>query len=146
MLLSQGTAAGGYSFYVKDGKLRYVHNYVGRQLLEVESEGAIPAGKHELRFEFEPTGPPDPAQGKGAPGRLQLYVDGNLVGNSDASVTTPFMFNPGSRPAEPTRARPSPPTTKARSLHRDAPQRHPRRQRRVDPDHEAELRVHLARQ
>ena len=33
VLLSQGTAAGGYSFYVKDGKLHYVHNYVGRQLL-----------------------------------------------------------------------------------------------------------------
>ena len=33
--------------------------------------------------------------GKGAPGRLQLYVDGNLVGNADAPVTTPFVFNPG---------------------------------------------------
>jgi arylsulfatase len=95
VLLSQGTAAGGYSFYVKDGKLRYVHNYVGRQLLEVESDDVVPAGKHELRFEFEPTGPPDLAQGKGAPGRMQLYIDGALVGNAEAPITTPFMFNPG---------------------------------------------------
>jgi arylsulfatase A-like enzyme len=95
VLISQGTAAGGYSFFLKDGKLRYVHNYVGRQLLEVESEAAVPSGKHELRFEFEPTGPPDMPNGKGAPGRLQLYVDGTLAGDADAALTTPFAFNPG---------------------------------------------------
>ena len=95
VLLSQGTAAGGYSFYIQGGKLRYVHNYVGRQLLSVESDEAVPTGKHQLRFEFEPTGQPDPAQGRGAPGRLQLYIDGTLVGNADAPFTTPFMFNPG---------------------------------------------------
>ena len=32
--------------------------------------------------------------GKGAPGRLQLYVDGTLVGDADAAVTTPFMLQP----------------------------------------------------
>ena len=95
VLLSQGTAAGGYSFYVKDGKLRYVHNYVGRQLLEVESDEVVPAGAHQLRFEFEPTGDPDLQRGRGAPGRLQLYIDSHLVGNAQADVTTPFMFNPG---------------------------------------------------
>jgi hypothetical protein len=95
VLLSQGTAAGGYSFYVKDGRLRYVHNYVGRRLLSVESDQAVPTGKHQLRFEFEPTGPPDMQHGKGAPGRMQLYIDGKLVGNADADLTTPFMFNPG---------------------------------------------------
>jgi arylsulfatase len=48
-----------------------------------------------LRFEFEPTGKPDLPNGKGAPGRLQLYVDGQLVGDAEAPVTTPFAFNPG---------------------------------------------------
>ena len=33
--------------------------------------------------------------GKGAPGRLQLYVDGALTGNAEAPVTTPFVLNPG---------------------------------------------------
>jgi arylsulfatase A-like enzyme len=95
VLLSQGTAAGGYTFFIQDGKLRYVHNYVGRSLHSVESDDPVPAGKHKLRFEFEPTGKPDMPNGKGAPGRLQLYVDGNLVGNADTPLTTPFMFNPG---------------------------------------------------
>jgi arylsulfatase len=92
VLLSQGTAAGGYSFYVKEGKLRYVHNYVGRAVYAVESEDILKQGKHTVRFEFEPTGPPDMAAGKGAPGRLQLYVDGTLT---EAPVTTPFVLNPG---------------------------------------------------
>ncbi len=95
VLLCQGTAAGGYSLYVKDGKLHYVHNYVGRGLYGVHSESDLPAGKHELRFEFEPTGPPDLPAGKGAPGNCQLYVDGKLVGAAEVPVTIPFAINPG---------------------------------------------------
>ena len=34
-------------------------------------------------------------RGRGAPGRLQLYVDGTLAGNAEAPVTTPFVLNPG---------------------------------------------------
>jgi len=95
VLLCQGTAAGGYSFYIKDGKLRYAHNYVGRAVYQVESKEAVQVGQHELRFEFEPTGQPDMHHGRGAPGRLQLYVDRTLVGNAEAPVTTPFVLNPG---------------------------------------------------
>ena len=147
VLLSQGTAAGGYSFYVKDGKLRYVHNYVGRQLLEVESANIVPTGKHELRFEFEPTGPPDPAQGKGAPGRMQLYVDGALVGNAEAAITTPFMFNPGAltcganpgSPVTPDYEGPFAFTGTLHSVTLDV-------SGDLIQDPEAELRFHLARQ
>jgi arylsulfatase A-like enzyme len=95
VLLCQGCAAGGYSLNLKGGKLRYVHNWVGRALYEVTAEADVPAGEHELRFEFEPTGKPDLPHGKGAPGRLQLYVDGALVANAEAPTTTPFVLNPG---------------------------------------------------
>ena len=95
VLFCQGTAAGGYSLYVKDGRLHYVHNYVARQRFSVSSPDPLPAGRHELRFEFEPTGQPDMPHGKGVPARLQLYVDGALVASADAPYTTPFMFNPG---------------------------------------------------
>ena len=95
VLLCQGTAAGGYSLYMKDQRLHYVHNYVGRSLFEVSSPDPVPPGEHKLRFEFEPTGKPDLPNGKGAPGHLQLYVDGNLVATADAAVTTPFVLNPG---------------------------------------------------
>jgi arylsulfatase A-like enzyme len=95
VLLSQGSAAGGYSLYMKDGALHYVHNYVSRSLHRVSSPEPVPAGAHELRFEFEPTGEPDLPAGKGAPGLLQLYIDRALVAEAEAPVTIPFAINPG---------------------------------------------------
>jgi hypothetical protein len=61
----------------------------------VESDIVLAPGQHTLRFEFEPTGHPDMEHGKGAPGKLQLYVDGTLTGNAEAPVTNPFVLNPG---------------------------------------------------
>jgi arylsulfatase A-like enzyme len=95
VLLCQGTAAGGYTLFIKDDRLHYVHNYVGRSLHRVSTPEALPTGEHELRFEFEPTGKPDMPHGRGAPGRLQLYLDGTLVADAEAPVTTPFALNPG---------------------------------------------------
>ena len=95
VLLAQGTSAGGFTFYVKDHRLHYTHNWVARELLDIESDAEVGAGRHALRFEFEPTGQPDLAQGHGVPGRLQLYIDGKLAGDREVPYTTPFMFNPG---------------------------------------------------
>jgi arylsulfatase len=92
ILIAQGGAAGGYAFYVKDGNLHYELNYVARDYFSVSSAEAVPEGRHRLRFEFEPTGEPDMATGKGAPGRFQLYVDGSLVGNADVPHTTPITY------------------------------------------------------
>ena len=95
VLLCQGSVAAGFSFFMKDGKLVYVHNYVDREFFKVESAAAVAPGRHELRFEFEPTGELNLLEGKGAPGRLQLYVDKELVGDADAPYTTPMVLNPG---------------------------------------------------
>jgi arylsulfatase A-like enzyme len=95
VLLSQGANTSGFSLYLKDGRLHYAHNYVGRAVYTASSREPVPEGRHALRFEFEPTDKPDIAQGRGAPGRGQLYVDGELVGETDMPVTTPIMFNPG---------------------------------------------------
>jgi arylsulfatase A-like enzyme len=91
-LVSFGGTDGGYCLYVKDGKLCYVHNYVAREYLQVQSTEAVPTGRHELRYEFEVTGPPDIATGKGTPGRAQVYIDGKLVGQTDFPVTTPLSL------------------------------------------------------
>ncbi|MEJ2600137.1 MAG: hypothetical protein P8Z00_17520, partial [Anaerolineales bacterium] len=91
-VVSFGGTDGGYSFYVKDGKLQYVQNYVARDYLHVASTEMVPSGRHALRFEFEATGKPDIANGKGSPGRGQLYIDGRLVGQADFSHTTPLSL------------------------------------------------------
>jgi arylsulfatase len=95
VLLCQGSAVGGFTFYVKDSRLHYSHNYVRRATYTVASPDPVPAGRHKLRFEFEPTGAPDIPNGKGAPGRAQLYIDDTLVAETDMPVTTPMVFNPG---------------------------------------------------
>ena len=38
------------------------------------------------------TGKPDPAKGKGSPGRAKLFIDGKLVGQAEIPVTTPLSF------------------------------------------------------
>ena len=92
MLLAQGGVAGGYVFYVQDNKLHYIHNYLGLEEFTVTSSVDIPEGECILRYEFEPTGPPDIRNGRGAPGRGQLYINGELVGNTEFPTTVPITF------------------------------------------------------
>jgi arylsulfatase A-like enzyme len=94
-LLSAGDVQGGFAFYVQNGKLHYVYNYVGSRFAHVESNVPVPGGRHKLRFEFEVTGKPDVAKGKGAPGRGQLYIDGKLVGQIDIPLTMPLSLGLG---------------------------------------------------
>ncbi len=95
VLLCQGSGVGGWTMYLLDGVLHYAHNYVRRSVYRVSSGQPVPEGRHELRFEFEPTGKPDFAAGTGAPGRAQLYIDGQLAGQAEFPVTTPIALNPG---------------------------------------------------
>jgi arylsulfatase len=92
VLLSQGGIDGGFTFYVQDGKLQYLYNYVARKFFHVESRKEIPEGEHQLRFEFEVTGKPDILKGKGTPGLGQLYIDGELVGQVEMDVTMPLAL------------------------------------------------------
>ena len=92
ILLAQGGVAGGYVLYVKDGRLHYIHNYLGLEEMRVSSNVDVPAGPSSLRYEFEPSGPPDPRNGRGAPGRGQLYINGELVGNAEFATTVPILF------------------------------------------------------
>jgi hypothetical protein len=92
VLVAQGGDAGGFTFHFKDGRPRFVYNFMGRDEYVVEGTDPVAPGRHELRYEFEPTGDPDILNGKGSPGRGQLYVDGDLVGNAEYPVTAPLIF------------------------------------------------------
>jgi arylsulfatase len=92
VLLAHGNRHGGYAFFVKDGRLNHVHNYCGIEQFRVASPNPVPEGRTTLRYEFEPTGEPDLAHGKGTPGRSQLYIDGELVASTDVPYTVPNLF------------------------------------------------------
>ncbi len=92
VLLAHGSRHGGYSFFVKDGHLHHVHNFVGKDWFRVSSPEPLPTGEVSLRFEFEPTGDPDIPLGRGTPGRGQLYVDGTLVASEELPYTVLNLF------------------------------------------------------
>jgi arylsulfatase len=90
VLIAQGGSSGGYALYVKDHKLHYAYNYLGVRRFQLSSTVPVPEGKHEFRFEFEPTDRPDVAHGKGSPGKAQLYIDEKLAGETMLPVTIPL--------------------------------------------------------
>lgn len=96
VLVCHGGIVGGYTLFVKDGKLHYVHNYVGAEEFHVESNQQIPEGRLKLSYEFEPTGKPDLAKGKGTPGKAQLYINEKLVGEIAVPYTVPLALGIGS--------------------------------------------------
>ena len=92
VLIAQGGRTGGFTFFVKDGKLRFLYNFLGRDKFWLASNVDVPDGEIQLRYEFEPTGKPDFTVGKGAPGRGQLYIAGKLVASIDMPHTVPILF------------------------------------------------------
>jgi len=95
VLLSMGGNDGGISFYVQGGGLCFVHNYVAKDIYHIKSDTPVPPGRHFLSMEFQPTGQPDAANGKGTPGRITLRVDGDEIGHGDLPVTTPTRLAQG---------------------------------------------------
>lgn len=92
VILSQGSQF-GFSFFIKNKRLVYAYNYVGIAEYRIVSNVDVPTGKSKLRFEFEVTGKPDVAQGKGAPGVGRLLMDGKVVGEGQIPVTVPLGFS-----------------------------------------------------
>jgi arylsulfatase len=96
VLICHGGNVGGYTLFVEGKKLHYVHNYVGAEEFHVVSSADVPEGKVELRYEFEPTGKPDLAKGKGSPGKAQLYINKTLAGEMSLPYTVPLALGIGS--------------------------------------------------
>lgn len=92
ILLAQGGRGGGYTFFVKNKKLHFIYNYLARDIFRIASSEDVPEGEVSLRYEFEPTGKPDIAGGKGVPGNGQLYINEKLVGAIAIPHTVPLMF------------------------------------------------------
>jgi hypothetical protein len=88
VIIAQGGNVGGWSLYVKDGKLRYCYNLLGITYSYVESREALPAGEHQVRMEFAYEG-----GGPGKGGAVSLFVDGREVGSGRVPLTAPLVFS-----------------------------------------------------
>jgi len=76
VILANGGRLGGYSLYVKNGKLVYEQNIFGKHHSLVKASDTLPAGEVEVAFAFTPDSP-KPFSG----GRLELFVNGQPAGS-----------------------------------------------------------------
>jgi arylsulfatase len=87
VIVAQGGAQGGWSFYVHEGALRYHYNLLGVKRATVTATTPVPAGTHQARMEFNYDGG---GLGKGA--AVVLFVDGEKVGEGRVERTHLFAF------------------------------------------------------
>jgi arylsulfatase len=88
VIIAQGGSVGGWSFYVKEGRLKYCYNFFGIQTFMTEATSPIPAGKHQARMEFKYDG-----GGLAKGGTVTLFVDGKKVGEGRVEATEPMAFS-----------------------------------------------------
>jgi arylsulfatase len=88
VIIAQGGAFGGWSFYTLNGRLKFCYNLFGLQRFKTEAGAPLPAGKHQVRMEFAYAG-----GGLAKGGGVTLYVDGQKVGEGQLPATQPMMFS-----------------------------------------------------
>jgi arylsulfatase len=84
VLLAHGSWFSGYSLYVKNGRLVYVHNCMGLAEYRVESASPVSGGRHTLALRFARTG--------SHCGRATLLIDGKIVGEGEIPRTVPHVI------------------------------------------------------
>jgi arylsulfatase len=85
VLLALGSALGGWSLHLLDGRLRYVHNLYGKERHLIEADDLVGSGPHTLGFAF------DKDDGPGGTGTL--LADGRVLAEGPIAVFTPSGFN-----------------------------------------------------
>lgn len=77
VIVAEGGHNGGFSWYVKDNRLIYENNFLGKSHDLITSSEPLPHGKVELAYEFVRS---DAQPGHGGTGRL--YLNGRVVGEA----------------------------------------------------------------
>jgi arylsulfatase A-like enzyme len=84
VLLALGSALGGWSLHILDGRPRYVHNLYGKERHVVSSGSVLTPGAHRLEYEF--------TKDDGLGGTGVLRCDGKEVGRGPIPRFTPAGF------------------------------------------------------
>jgi arylsulfatase len=80
VIVSQGSRFGGYSLFVRDGRLAFVYNFLGIAPEQNLSAPAPKAGKHVVGVDFKKK---SLSKNNEVLGRMTLYVDDKAVSNAD---------------------------------------------------------------
>lgn len=92
VLLSLGNRHGGFTFFVKDDRLHFVHNYLSLDRFRVSGTVPLPRGATTLRVEFAPTGPARILEGFGTPAEIRLFHGEEVVGLLAIPHSVPVTF------------------------------------------------------
>ena len=88
VIVALGGITGGLALYAKGGKPKFCYNFFGLEETFVEGRRKIPAGAHQLRFEFAYDG-----DGLAKGGTITLFIDGKEAGSGRLERTQPFPFS-----------------------------------------------------
>lgn len=88
ILVKAGGRFAGYALYLQDGRPRYVHNWVAREIYLVEGGRAVPAGRHTVTLEFTTD-----EEKLGSGGLARLLIDDAEVGRGHLAHTVPYRFS-----------------------------------------------------
>ncbi|MFM9107696.1 MAG: sulfatase-like hydrolase/transferase [Chloroflexota bacterium] len=88
VIVAQGANFGGWAIYAREGRLKYVYNFLGLDRYEVTANAPLPAGKHQVRMEFAYDG-----GGLGKGGDVTLYLDGKKIGAGRVEHTHSSVFS-----------------------------------------------------
>jgi arylsulfatase len=88
VIIAQAGRFGGWSLYMKGGRVHEIYNFGGLERTVVSSPGPLAPGRHTIRYEFAYDGGPP-----GSSGTSRLHVDGRKVAETRVPKTMPFMFS-----------------------------------------------------
>jgi arylsulfatase len=94
VIFAHGSKFGGHALYIKDGRLKYVYNYLGMDEQTLVADAALPVGPCVVGVEFvmdrlETVGGPAPSR---CVGRATLHVDDRVVAERAALHTQVGKF------------------------------------------------------
>lgn len=87
VIAAQGGRFAGWSLYVKNGIVKYVHNWMDQEYYYVAASEKLPSGKVNVRYHFDFDG-----EKPGAGGIGTLYINDKKVGEGRIDKTVPFIF------------------------------------------------------
>ncbi len=88
VVIAQAGRFGGWTLFMKDGRVHHVYNFGGLEESKVSSAQPLSAGKHTVLYEFAYDG------GKpGSGGMSRLTIDGKAAGEVRVPRTMPFVYS-----------------------------------------------------